>query len=71
MIYVTRLNGKKFVLNCELIETVEETPDTVITLTGGNRYVVSESAEVLIKRIIEYRKRCHPLYREEEELLEK
>lgn len=67
MIYVTRLNGKEFVLNSELIEMMESTPDTVITLTGGNKYVVSETAEELIHRITEYRRRCHPLYQEEGE----
>lgn len=58
MIYVTRLNGKVFALNCDMIETMEETPDTVITLTGGNKYVVSESIKVLIERIIEFRHNC-------------
>ena len=45
MIEVTRLKGKKMMINAELIETVEETPDTVITLTNGKKFVVSESAE--------------------------
>lgn len=67
MIYVTRLNGKEFVLNCELIETLEETPDTVITLTGGNKYVVTENMTVLIERIAKYHQSCHPLYSGEEE----
>lgn len=67
MIYVTRLNGKTFVLNCDLIETMEETPDTVITLTGGNKYIVSESIEVLIARIAKFHQQCHPLYSEVEE----
>lgn len=67
MIYVTRINGKTFVLNCDLIETMEETPDTVITLTGGNKYIVSESLEVLITRITKYHQHCHPLYSEVEE----
>lgn len=62
MINVTRLNGKSFILNSDLIETLEETPDTVITLTGGNKYVVSEPAAVLIERIAEFRKRCHPFH---------
>ncbi len=66
MIYVTRLNGKQLVLNADLIETMEETPDTVITLTGGNKYVVAEAAEVLIARVQEYHRRCHPLYEAEE-----
>lgn len=58
MIYVTRLNGKLFSLNPDLIETMEETPDTVITLAGGNKYVVSERIEELIERIAEFRRRC-------------
>ncbi|GAB6173429.1 flagellar FlbD family protein [Paradesulfitobacterium aromaticivorans] len=66
MIYVTRLNGKQLVLNADLIETMEETPDTVITLTGGNKYVVAEAAEVLIERVQEYHRRCHPLDEAEE-----
>ena len=45
MIDVTRLNGKNFVLNAELIEVMEETPDTVITLTTGHKYVVKESLD--------------------------
>ena len=61
MIKVTRLNGKEFVLNVDLIETMEETPDTVITLTGGNKYLVSEPIKVLKRRIIEFRRLCHPL----------
>lgn len=61
MINVTRLNGKVLVLNADLIETMEETPDTVITLTGGNKYVVSERTEVLIERVAEFKRRSHPL----------
>lgn len=64
MIKVTRLNGKEFTLNADLIETMEETPDTVITLTGGNKYVVAESTEELIRRIADFRQRCHPYFRE-------
>lgn len=63
MIYVTRLNEKIFVLNPDLVEMMEETPDTVITLTGGNKYVVSEPIEVLIERIAEFRRRCHPIFK--------
>ncbi|HWQ89476.1 MAG TPA: flagellar FlbD family protein [Desulfitobacteriaceae bacterium] len=64
MIKVTRLNDKEFAINTDLIETLEETPDTVVTLTGGNKYVVKESIEVLIERITHFRKKCHPLYSE-------
>ena len=61
MIYVTRLKGTEFAINSDLIEIMEETPDTVITLTGGNKYVVSESIEVLIERIAEFRRRCRQI----------
>lgn len=66
MINVTRLNDKIFTINSDLIEMMEETPDTVITLTGGNKFVVSEPIEVLIERIVEFRRRCHPIYKVEE-----
>ena len=66
MIYVTRLNDKTFAINPDLIEMMEETPDTVITLTGGNKYVVSESIDVLIERIAEFRRRCRQICKVEE-----
>lgn len=57
MIEVTRLKGSKIIINAELIESIEETPDTVITLTNGKRYVVGEQASVLVSRVIEYKRR--------------
>ena len=45
MIDVTKVNGKKFTLNSRLIETIEETPDTVITLTTGKKINVKESRQ--------------------------
>lgn len=45
MIDVTKVNGKKFTLNSRLIETIEETPDTVITLTTGKKITVKESRQ--------------------------
>jgi len=66
MINVTRLNDKVFTINSDLIEMMEETPDTVITLTGGNKFVVSESIEVLLERIVEFRRRCYPICKVEE-----
>lgn len=66
MIYVTRLNAKNFVINPDLIEIMEETPDTVITLTNGSKYVVSESIDILIDRIAEFRRRCRPVCKVEE-----
>ena len=55
MVLVSRLNGKEFFVNADLIEFIEETPDTVITLTTGKKVVVEESAQVLIERIIAFR----------------
>jgi flagellar protein FlbD len=57
MIELTRLNDKKFFLNPHLIETIEETPDTVITLNSGQRYVVRERLDKIVEMTIEYRKR--------------
>lgn len=55
MIKLTRLNGSKYVLNCELIETAEATPDTVISTVDGKKYVCTESVDEVISRIIEYK----------------
>ncbi len=54
MIKVTRLNGKVFYLNHNLIETWEQTPDTVIKLTNGTKYVVREKVDVLLERLIAF-----------------
>ena len=54
MIIVTRLNGSEVVLNADLIETVESTPDTIVTLIGGTRYVVEESPSTIVDRIRAY-----------------
>ena len=62
MIKVTRLNGTEIVLNADIIETMEETPDTVITLASGSKYVVSESIEKIIDMYVELRRRCYPFY---------
>ncbi len=56
MIELTRLNDKKFIINAELIEKVEETPDTVITLTSGNKFVVKESRQEVKNLVILYKK---------------
>ena len=54
MIRLTRLNDRPFVLNAEQIKTVEQTPDTMITLLTGERVVVREPMEEVIRRAIEY-----------------
>ena len=55
MIYVTRLNHTPVVLNCDLIEHMETTPDTVISLTTGQKFMVLESAEEIIDRVVQFR----------------
>ena len=57
MIELTRLNGLKFVLNCEFIESLEETPDTVISTTTGKKFIVSEKVEEVIGKVVEYKKK--------------
>lgn len=56
MIEVTRLNDKKMMLNAELVELVEETPDTVISLTNGKKFVVKESVNEVRELVISYKK---------------
>ena len=57
MISVTRLNHSAIVLNSDLIEHIESTPDTVISLTTGERILVLESPEEVVDRIIGFRRR--------------
>ena len=54
MIYVTRLNHASVVLNSDLIEYVETAPDTIISLTTGQKIMVMESPEEIIARVIQY-----------------
>lgn len=56
MIEVTRLNGSKVLINDDLIEMVEETPDTVITLTTGKKVIVKESRQDIKNLVKSFRK---------------
>ena len=56
MIKLTRLSHELLVLNSDLIEYMEATPDTVITLTTGQKLRVSETADQVIARIVEFRR---------------
>ncbi len=57
MILLTRLNNKPFILNAELIRTIEENPDTTILLTTGDHIIVREPMEEVVERAIEYGRR--------------
>lgn len=56
MIHLTRINQAPLVLNEDLIEHMETTPDTVITMTNGQKFVVRESSDEVIRRVIEFRR---------------
>jgi flagellar protein FlbD len=55
MIRVTRLGGQRFTVNPDLIKLTEETPDTLITLIDGSKFIVSETEEEVLAEIQEYR----------------
>ncbi len=57
MIYVTRLDGSELVVNSDMIEFVEATPDTILTLTDGKKVLVQESTDEILERIIQFRNR--------------
>jgi flagellar protein FlbD len=56
MIHLTRLNQVPLVINSDLIEHIEVTPDTVVVLTSGEKYLVLESADEVIERVIKFRR---------------
>ena len=57
MITVHKLNGTEFVINAELIESLEPGPQTLVCLATGNRLMVRESVEEVTRKVIEYRAR--------------
>lgn len=57
MIGLTRLNRSTFVLNCELIETIEATPDTIISTISGKKLVVAETVEEVVEKVVQYKNR--------------
>jgi flagellar protein FlbD len=56
MVQLTRLSHQPFVLNCDLIELIEATPDTVISLTTGQKLLVCETPDEIIRRVKEYKR---------------
>ena len=57
MISVTRFNDSTLIINADLIQTVEETPDTVITLTTGTKFIVKEKSKEIVDIVVEYKRR--------------
>jgi flagellar protein FlbD len=54
MIKLTRISGEAFILNADLIRFIETRPDTYITLTTDDRFIVREGADEVVQRAIEY-----------------
>lgn len=66
MIKVTRFNSDgegEIILNAEIIETIEQTPDTVITLTNGKKLIVEEKMEEIVRRVMTYRRALNGNFR--------
>lgn len=57
MIRLTKLNGKEFYLNAELIEMIETTPDTIISLITDKKIIVLEDIDTIIDKILEFKKK--------------
>ena len=58
MIDVTKMNGMNITINSDLIETVEDTPDTVITLTPGRKIIVKESRQTIKNLVKSFKREC-------------
>ena len=58
MVNLTRLNHSRFLLNSDLIEHIQATPDTLITLTNGHNYLVLERPEEIVAQIVTFKRSC-------------
>ncbi|HHW08106.1 MAG TPA: flagellar FlbD family protein [Clostridia bacterium] len=58
MIKVTTLDKRTITVNCDLIERLEEVPETVITLVNGKKFMVQESMDEIIELVVQYRRNC-------------
>lgn len=61
MIHVTRLNHEDLILNADLIEMIEATPDTVLTLLTGKKMMVLETPDQVMDRVLAYRQKAGPV----------
>ncbi len=55
MIRLTRLNGQEFAVNSDLIKFIENAPDTVLTLTSGEKIIVRENTDQIVERVVAFR----------------
>lgn len=63
MISLSKMNQHTIVVNADQIEVIEETPDTVITLMNGHKYIVTDSVEEVIEKVVKYKQRIYNLTR--------
>jgi flagellar protein FlbD len=56
VIAVKKINGVEIIVNCELIETIEFSPHAVMSLTTGEKIIVDETRDDLLRKIIEYKR---------------
>ena len=61
MIEVTGIDNKEFVLNAEHIEKIEEVPETVITLVNNKKYLVLETADEVVRKVIQYKNKIYTM----------
>ena len=61
MVAITKLNGQKITINCELILTIEKTPDTTITMTTGDKYIAVESIDQITQMVISYKRKINSI----------
>ncbi|HEY8320246.1 MAG TPA: flagellar FlbD family protein [Candidatus Baltobacteraceae bacterium] len=59
MIALIRLNGQPLMVNCDLIESIEATPDTVVTLTSGNKLIVRDSMDEVQAKIVAFKRKIY------------
>jgi flagellar protein FlbD len=67
MIQLTKINGHQIVLNADLIEYIEETPDTVITLSNNDKVIVKDRMTEIIEKVVRYRRTLTALIEAENE----
>lgn len=61
MIKLTRLDNREVVVNADLVEFIEATPETIVSMTTGKKVVVRESVDEVIRRFVEFRHRVLPV----------
>ncbi len=61
MIKLTRLDSREMVINADLIETVEATPDSIITLLTGKKIIVKDTVDEIVEKVVKYREVVKPI----------